>query len=168
MAFVAPPPAAVIVPAAQKLPPLSFIGFHAGMPVAEVQSFLRSSRVNLDCQPSSDPRMKECTAKLPLPGVDGGLAILISSVNDSAAVLVFTARGMQTLGQQWELALTEDFGKPKREDQPGIQASWQWIRKGQMLRVVQRKAESTLESSVTLTDGPLLDGLGPPKIKRPN
>lgn len=168
MPFLAPPPPAVIVPGAQKLPPLSFIGFRAGMPVAEVKSFLRSSRVSLDCKRSSDPRMKECTATLPLPGVVGGLAILISSVNDSAAVLVFTARGMQRLGQQWEMALTEDFGKPKREDQPGIQTSWQWIRKGQMMRVVQRKAESMLECSVTLTDGPLLDGLGPPRLKRPD
>ncbi len=163
----APPPAVIYYQQPRTLPPLSFLGLRAGVPLQEVRAFLEANKSRLDCKASSDPRMKECTGTVPYPGVPRGLALLVSSINDSAAVLVFTARGNQTLGQEWERALTEDFGQPNHEARSGAETR-QWIRKGQMMRLVQRKTRTSLECSVTLTDGPLLDGLGPPKLKRPD
>ncbi|HEV8598354.1 MAG TPA: hypothetical protein VGQ69_03255 [Gemmatimonadales bacterium] len=157
--IITPPP--VVAPAAQALPPLSFLRFRAGMPVSEAGSLIRASRGILVCKATSDSRMRECTGRLPRPGLSTVFEVLISSVHDSSAVIVFSLRGGAGVSR-WVTDLTRQFGRPNHRQQ-GNQSSWQWIRDRKMLRVVERRTGGTRETSVTLTHGPLLDGLGAPQ-----
>ncbi|SRR6266542_409912 len=181
MPAVAPPPPPLSAPflptqrpalvvQAQVLPGLSFLGFRAGMPVAHARSLIREACGRLDCRPTTDPRMRECNGSFPVradaPGESA--SVLLASVHDSAAVIVVSRHPAESELKKWVTALTEDFGIPNRQVGPGAQASWEWIRHRQKLVVAQRREDNRLASSVTLTDGPLLDGLGPPKRKGPN
>jgi hypothetical protein len=143
----------------QELPPLSFFGFRAGMPVTQASAHIRSNRGTLSCRNSSDPRIRECTGSLPHQGVTGPLEVLISSVHDSAAVIVLSGRPPPQLARTWIEDLTLDFGRPNHVAVPESQHTWQWIRRGRMLRVIVRIPRDSIEASVVLTHGPLLDGL---------
>ena len=162
------PPALVVQ--AQALPGLSFLGFRAGMPVAHVRSLIREAGGTLECRSTTDARMRECNGVFPVRAVAPGesASVLLASVHDSAAVIVVSRYPAESELEGWVTALTEDFGIPNRQVGPGAQASWEWIRHRQKLVVAQRREDNRLASSVTLTDGPLLDGLGPPKRKGPN
>ena len=143
----------------QELPPLSFFGFRAGMPVTQANAHIRSNRGTLSCRNSSDPRIRECTGSLPHQGVTGPLEVLISSVHDSAAVIVLSGRPPPQVARTWIEDLTLDFGRPNHVAVPESQHTWQWIRRGKMLRVIVRIPRDSIEASVVLTHGPLLDGL---------
>ena len=96
------------------------------------------------------------------------LEVLISSVHDSAAVIVLSGTPPPDLARTWIEDLTIDFGRPDHLVAPTTQHTFQWVRRGRMLRVIVRNPGDTLETSVTLTHGPLLDGLGPPERKKPD
>lgn len=155
--FALPP--AVLAPAPQALPPLSFLGFHAGMPVADAGSVLRGGRGYLSCKETTDRRMRECTGELPRQQGAAPFQVLISSVHDSAAVIVISVRGVGV--SRWVTELSRQFGRPNQRQQ-GNQSTWQWIRDRKMLRVIERRSGTVREASITLTHGPLLDGLGTP------
>ena len=170
MPALPPPPAAVLAPAAQRLPPLSFLGFRAGMPLAELRSLVRTSGGAFHCKATSDARMRECNGSLVIGQEPEGqtLRVLIASIRDSGAVIVLSGHPTGAALERWVGSLTEEFGTPRRETGPGMQVSWEWIRRGQKLVVVERRDEVGRAGSVTLTDGPLLDGLGPFKRKGPD
>jgi hypothetical protein len=156
--FFQPPPA--VAPAVQSLPPLSFQGFQAGMPVADAVSRIRANGGGLTCKSTTDARMRDCTGQMPRAGQSPPFQVLLSSVHDSAAVIVLSLAGATGVSR-WVADLTRQFGRPNYR-QRGTQSSWQWIRNRRMLRVAERKSGATREASVTLTHGPLLDGLGAP------
>jgi hypothetical protein len=170
MPALPPQPPAMLAPAAQPLPPLSFLGFRAGMPLAELRSLVRGSGGAFDCRTTSDARIRECNGSLVIgQGPENQtLRILISSIRDSGAVIVLSGHPADTTLERWVGSLTEEFGIPRRQAGPGMQVSWEWIRRGQKLVVVERRDEDGRAGSVTLTDGPLLDGLGPSKRKGPD
>lgn len=154
---------------AQIVSPIAFLGFTPGMPVSRAAALIRSARGSFSCRKSSDARITECTGLLPFPGVDRPLEVLISSINDSAAVIVFSGRPGDEVTRTWAEDLTRTLGEPARTlRSPGAQDIRQWVRRGRMLRLVQRTPEGRRETSITLTHGPLLDGLNPPKIKAPD
>ena len=138
------------------------------MPIADAVALITQSRGTVSCRGSSDPRLRECTGSLPRPGMGTQLSVLISSVKDSAAVIVLSGKPQAEEARGWVEDLTIDFGRPNHRISPESQHSWQWIRRGRMVRVVARLVGDSLEASVTLTHGPLLDGLGQPEIKKPD
>jgi hypothetical protein len=152
---------AVLAVLSQELPALSFFGFRAGMPVSQATALIKSIRGDLTCRASSDRRIRECTGFLPHSGVTRPLEVLISSVHDSAAVIVLSGVPPADLARTWIEDLTLDFGRPDHTSAPRSQHTWQWVRRGRMLRVVVRIPRDSLEASVILTHGPLLDGLKP-------
>lgn len=152
----------------QDLPPLGFFGFRAGMPASHAARVVESARGELRCHSSSDPRLRECTGVLPHPDAGRPLELLISLVHDSAAVIVLSGTPSPEVARAWIEDLTIDFGRPRHSAFPESQHTWQWIRRGRMMRVVVRTVGDSLETSVTLTHGPLLDGLGPPAMKKPD
>jgi hypothetical protein len=158
-----------VIAQAPQLPALSFLGFRAGMPVAQARALIRAAGGSLECRMTSDPRMHECNGFLPIlqQAARETVSVLVSSVRDSAAVIVVSRHRGADEPTGLVATLTADFGTPNRQVGPGAQASWEWIRRGQKLVVAQRREENRLASSVTLTDGPLLDGLGSPKLKGP-
>jgi hypothetical protein len=165
-----PPPGwfALVAVLSQDLPPLSFLGFRAGMPVHQATALIESIQGRLTCRASIDPRIRECTGFIPELGVTRPLAVLISSVHDSAAVIVLSGTPPPDLARAWIEDLTIDFGRPNHSAAPASQHTWQWVRRGRMLRVIVRNPGDTVETSVTLTHGPLLDGLGPPERRKPD
>jgi hypothetical protein len=138
------------------------------MSIADAGALAKAAGGSLACKPASDTRMKECQGSFPLYGLRTPLSLLISSVNDSAAVIVLSNRSPGTVAEKWAAALRLDFGTPNEKREQGIQMTWEWIRRRQMLRLVERKVADHMEVAVTLTDGPLLDSLGPPKRKKPD
>jgi hypothetical protein len=160
-----PPPPPIPVPiglAIQALPPLSFVGFRAHMPMSEARWLVTSAGGSLTCKATTDPRLCECTGVMPSPKPGSSFKLLISSVRDTAAVIVLTASVKQSQTRGWAHHLTQEFGAPNHRSDYRQSESWQWIRKGQMLRLIQHREGETRETAVTLTDGPLLDALGPP------
>lgn len=151
----------------QRPPPLAFVGFRAGMAVSDARAQISRSGGSLACKGTSDPRLRECTGSMPFPRLRRPFTILISSVRDSAGVIVLTSNIREGDTRGWVRALTEDQGKPNHKVEPGIGETWEWIRRGQMLRLSVRKVANQLETAVTLTHGPLLDALGPPPNKKP-
>jgi hypothetical protein len=152
----------------QELPPLSFLGFRAGMPMARAIELIRAGGGALSCRGSSDPRIRECTGSLPARRFARPLTVLISSIHDSAAVIVLSGAPPAELARGWIEDLTLDFGEPDHKVSPPSQHTWQWVRRRRMLRVNARTAGDSLEASVILTHGPLLDGLGPAKRTKPD
>ena len=132
------------------------------MPMSEVQKLITGAGGSLACKPTTDPRLRECNGTMPFPKVIPPFKVLVSSVRDTAAVIVLTANVKDSDTRDWARALTQDFGTPNHKMEYRVSESWQWIRKSQMLRVIQHAGGGILESAVTLTDGPLLDALGPP------
>lgn len=158
---------AALAPAPQTPSPLSFQGFQAGMPVRDAVAHIRGSAGSLSCKPTLDWRMRDCTGQVTLAGLRAPFDVLISSIHDSAAVIVLSTRSADRLAAPWVARLTEELGRPNQQRQPGGASSWQWIRAGKMLRVIERKSAGRWETSVTLTHGPLLDGLGPTQKQKP-
>lgn len=152
----------------QGLPPLGFLGFRPGMPLKQAEQLIRDREGTLQCRGSSDRRIRECTGMLPYPGVDRPLSVLISSIRDSAAVIVLSGILPSDTARTWIEDLAIDFGRPNHVSEAGVQDSWQWIRRSRMLRVTVRWPGPSFEAAVTLTDGPLLDGLGSPEKQKPD
>ena len=158
---VVPPPRAIAI-AAQDFEPLSFAGFRAHMPMTEARALVSSAGGSLTCKATSDPRLRECTGSTRLPTVSRPFRLLISSVRDTAAVIVLTGAVPESDSRRWVGSLTRGFGTPNHRKDRRVSESWQWIRRSQMLRVIRNEADGIHETAVTLTDGPLLDALGPP------
>jgi hypothetical protein len=152
----------------QEPPPLTFIGFRAGMAVADARRLITDEGGSLSCRKTSDSRLCECTGSMPLPGLDTPFSLLVSSVRDSVGVIVLTTNVSEGDTRGLVRALTRDLGRPNHRVDPGQRESWQWIRRGQMLRVVLHRDGNQLETAITLTHGPLLDALGPPEFKKPD
>jgi hypothetical protein len=157
-----PPTSAAIAIAIQELRPLGFAGFRAHMPMSEAKALVISAGGSLTCKATTDPRLRECTGIMPFPKVVPPFRLLISSVRDTAAVIVLTANIKESDTSEWARALTQDYGTPNHKTNYRVSETWQWIRTGQMLRLIEHQAGGVLETAVTLTDGPLLDALGPP------
>ena len=157
-----------IAASTQQPPPLTFFGFRAGMAMAEARSLITKLGGSLSCKKTSDSRLRECTGSMPFPGLVRPFAVLVSSVRDSVGVMVLSTNIREGDTRAWVRALTQDFGKPNYRMDRGTRESWQWIRRGQMLRVVMQRPGVHFETAVTLTHGPLLDALGPPENKKPD
>jgi hypothetical protein len=147
-------------------PPLGFIGLRAGMPVSEARALITGARGSLSCKKTSDARLRECTGMMPFPKLRRPFEVLVSSIRDSAAVIVLTTAMSDTDTREWVRTLAQELGPPTHKR--GARESWQWVRRGQMLRVVLHRAGKQMEAAITLTHGPLLDGLGPANGKTPD
>lgn len=138
------------------------------MAIADARAVIVAAGGTLACKPTTDPRMRECTGSMPNRNLAAPFRVLISSIYDSAAVIVLSGAPSEEGARAWIDALTAEFGTPNRERQPGGRGSWQWIRRSQMLRVILRGNRNTAETAITLTDGPLLDGLGGVQTRKPD
>ena len=152
----------------QHAPPLSFIGFSPGMAVADARSLVTQRGGSLSCRKTTDSRLYECTGAVALPSLVQPLSLLVSSVRDSVGVMVLTTSLSEGDTRRLVRDLTRDFGRPNHKVEPASLESWQWIRRGQMLRVVVQRTGNQLETAVTLTHGPLLDALGLPENTKPD
>jgi hypothetical protein len=137
-----------------------FLGFRPGAPLAEVERQAAAYGVAaLDCDSARrDARVRECRgtlyAETPTP-----LALRAVIIEGVAAIILVTGTVPEAERLRWEHAFEAAYGMvPVRAGGP--QRMLQWIRRGTMLRLVWRGDPALPEVSVSLVDGPTLDGWG--------
>lgn len=160
--------APVTLPAQAVSPgPLEFLGFRPGSSRAEAERLLASLNGRWTCTVSrTDPRFTDCRGSLRPPGEDP-LSLVASLVNGEVAVLMIKGSVGEAGLDRWREHLTTRYGSvsPKRERG---QETWQWVRRRRMIRLTTRREDAVRVVSVSLVDGPLLDGLGPvPRARSP-
>lgn len=114
----------------------------------------------------SDRRFTECRGTLQ-PAGEGTLSLVASLINGEVAVLMIRGPVGEAGLDRWRDQLTTRYGSvsPKREHG---QQTWQWVRRRRMIRLTTRRENAVRMVSVSLVDGPLLDGLGQgPRARSP-
>jgi hypothetical protein len=106
-----------------------------------------------------DPRIAECWGEIRTPG-DGPLTLRASLVEGAVAVLLISGPVGDAGVARWRDRLAARYGSVPARREHG-QESWQWVRRSRMIRLTTRREDGTRIASVSLVDGPLLDGLGP-------
>ena len=112
----------------------------------------------LSCQRSrADPRLQDCRATITDPVANTPVSVWLAAVDSLTGVVTVSA----TLGtadfERWRDALESAYG-PEPATVQDTQGMVQWIRGTQMLRLTWRYAPGRIETSVSLVDGPVLDG----------
>jgi hypothetical protein len=139
--------------------PLAFFGFRAGVPLvdadAQVRLLLGSG---LRCQRSqADRRLQDCRATITDPVLNTPVSIWLAAIDSLTGVVTVSAtlKGADLL--RWRDELEAVYGvRPATMEGP--QGMVQWIRGTQMLRLTWRYAPGRIQASVSLVDGPVLDG----------
>jgi len=143
-------------------PSLEFLGLQVGLPIPDLRSRVRELSGTLSCRPSRDPRLDECMGSVQLASGGPHFSLIVSSVRDSAAVLILTGPALRDTVADWAESIAWVQGRVSPRSR-GPQLIWQWVRYRQMLRLIHRQEGSGNVLTVTLTDGPLLDNLGAPE-----
>lgn len=139
--------------------PLGFLGFHAGVRQAELQDLAsQTGRGTLACETSAvDPRLGECRGSLPELDAGRSVDFWASVIDGRGAVTTLSARLTPARFDRWRTFLEGRYGTTPERHQ-GPMTVLQWVRHGQMLRLSWRSKGRDMEASVSLVDGPLLDG----------
>lgn len=142
-------------------PPLSFFGFEAGARLDSVNQRLRAlgSR-GLHCDRSRrDARVQECRASLLDPATTQPLVLWLSAIDSGAGIMTVSGAMTGIDIDRWKRHLETSFGVVDARVQGG-QWMLQWVRRGRMLRLTWKIEQGSKFASVSLVDGPLLDGWG--------
>ena len=141
------------------LEPLEFLGFRPGSPRAEVERVLSLQDGSWRCAASTvDPRFAECRGAL-VTAAGSRLTVIASLIGGQAAILLLSAPIPEAEASQWIADLGRRFGAVEPRRTQGLD-TWQWVRQRRMIRVTIRRERGVPAISVSLVDGPLLDGLG--------
>jgi len=92
------------------------------------------------------------------PEGEPALTVTGSLVDGSAAVLLVAAPVDEARLRRWVADLSTRYGEVAPQASHG-QLTWQWVRQRRMIRLTTRTEGETRMVSVSLVDGPLLDGL---------
>lgn len=152
-------------PAQSTSPSIAFLGFQPGLPRAEVEARLADRSGRWVCAASRDPRLADCRGSLVDPR-DGTLTLTGALVDGALAILVIRGPLGEAGLERWRRDLEAHYGSVTPTSDHG-QETWQWIRQRRMLRLTTRREAGTRIVSVTLVDGPLLDGLHAPPPGEP-
>jgi len=159
--------------ATAQAPPLSFLGFRAGASLTDTDAQVRLLLgAGLACRRSSaDPRLQECRATIADPGTNRPVTIWLAAI-DSTTGIVTIAATVPTLDfVRWRDEIEAIYG-PRAATMKGGQGMVQWIQGTQMMRLTWRGSAGGIDASLSLVDGPVLDGwnLGdsaPTRIAKP-
>jgi len=147
------------IPVAVDTTPLSFLGFQAGLPIGTLRE--RGSQLgkgSVSCtRAARDLRLGECRGGLPELDAGRSVDLWASMIDGRAAVLTLSGRLPEARFARWRELLEGRYGVVPEKRQ-GPMRMLQWVRNGQMLRLSWRTKGRDLETSVSMVDGPLLDG----------
>lgn len=149
---------------AQDPSPIEFLGFRPGSSRAEAEAQLTAHRGSWRCRSSIDPRIIDCRGGM--PSVHGALALTASVIDGRVAILLLAGAVNRAGLAVWREGLQSTYGSVSPRTDHG-QETWQWIRRRQMLRLTTRIEAGKRVVSVSLIDGPLLDGLNPSARQAP-
>lgn len=156
-------PAAGQSPPVAALPPLTFFGLRAGSTLSATANQIRLlGGSELACRPArSDPKVRDCRAGIRDPSQQAAptLDVWLSAIDSLVAVMTVAGPVAEEQLVLWREALESAFGLAPT-DTAGPQSMLQWVRHRQMLRLTWRVGVSGTVASVSLVDGPILDGWG--------
>ena len=159
LSFSAPLLAQGPVPAVVDTAPFGFLGFQPGLPIALLRErATQLGKGSLDCQRAArDLRLGECRGGLPELDAGRSVDLWASMIDGRAAVLTLSARLPEARFARWREFLEGRYGVVPEKRQ-GPMRMLQWVRNGRMLRLSWRAKGRDFETSVSMVDGPLLDG----------
>lgn len=143
---------------------IDFLGFRPGSSRAEAEAHLAAAGGSWRCAASRDPRITDCRGTMPSEA--GILSLIASFVDGRLAIMLLAGPVDRKVLAVWREGLQTTYGSVTPRTDHG-QETWQWIRQRQMLRLTTRREAGTQVASVSLIDGPLLDGLAAPVIHPP-
>ena len=126
----------------------------------------------LSCQRSkADPRLQDCRATVSDPVANTPVSIWLAAIDSVTGVLTISATLPTADFLRWRDEIEATHG-PRAATVQGAQGMAQWIAGTQMLRLTWRAGTGRVETSVSIVDGPVLDGwnLGdhaPARIAKP-
>jgi hypothetical protein len=149
----------LVTPAAAQAPSLAFYGFRAGVPLrdtdGQVQLLLGRG---LTCQQSrADRRLQDCRAVVTDPTTGKPLTVWLAAIDSAIGVLTVSGTLSSTELASWRIDLESTYGSRPTTVQ-GTQRMLQWVVGTQMLRLTWRVSGHEAEASVSIVDGPVLDG----------
>lgn len=152
--------------AQESLPALSFLDIEAGAPVEAVRARIRAADGSFNCDTSrNDPRVTDCRGSFTAD--DGaGVEVWLSAIDGTCGIITLSTPLDNDLLQSWRSELVQRYGQVGARAQ-GPQWTEEWVRRGQMLRIVWRIDGGQKRISVSLVDGRTLDGWRPTAAARP-
>lgn len=141
------------------MPSLRFFGFRAGVPLeVTAERVYQLSGTPLACERSTvDPRVMDCRATFPDLITSDPVELWLSALDSLVSVLTISGPVSPVQFHGWRSSLVSAYGETTVVEQ-GSQSMVQWIRHRQMLRLTWREYSDSTAASVSLIDGPLLDG----------
>ncbi len=101
----------------------------------------------------------DCRSTFLDPITSDPVDLWLSARDSLVAILTISGPVSPVQFQAWRSSLVSAYGETDVVQQ-GSQSMLQWIRHRQMLRLTWRKFTDSTAASVSLVDGPLLDGWG--------
>ena len=126
----------------------------------------------LSCRRSkADPRLQECRATIADPVANTPVSVWLAAIDSMTGVITLSATLPTADFSRWRDEI-EGMHGPRAATVQGAQGMAQWIADTQMLRLTWRAGTGRVETSVSIVDGPVLDGwnLGdtaPARIAKP-
>lgn len=157
--LVAAPSVAAQTPGWTRLPSLRFFGFRAGVPLDVAANRVADlSGTAIACGRSTvDPRVLDCRSTFPDPITADPVELWLSALDSLVAVLIVSGPVSPVQFSAWKSSLVSAYGETAVVEQ-GSQSMLQWVRHRQMLRMTWREFTDSTAASVSLIDGPILDG----------
>ena len=146
-------------PAVEDTLAFEFLGFRPGITMVALRdNATQAGRGVITCRRATgDLRLSECRAGL--PELDSGRSVDLwaSLIDDHAAILALSGRLSEARLARWREFLEGRYGATP-EIRRGPMRMLQWVHHGRMLRLSWRPKGRDFEASVSMIDGPLLDG----------
>jgi hypothetical protein len=99
----------------------------------------------------------DCRGTAPDPSAGQPVDIWVSAIDSLGGVLTISGSVSAAQLDDWRRLIEDDYGKVGARVQ-GPQWMMQWIRRQQMIRLTWRVENNQKVASVSLVDGPVLDG----------
>ena len=150
--------------AAQGPGTLGFLGFTPGATTAELRAaFLANRGSGWSCRDAREATsVSECRGTLLDPVHQEPVVLWASVIGGHAGILTLRADLGAPALEEWRRALVDSYG-PAPQQRRGPIRMMQWVRGGRMLRLTWHPSPGTMEVSVSLVDGPVLDAWGRPR-----
>lgn len=138
---------------------LSFFGFEAGAHLTDLDDHVRElGGSGLRCTRSrADRRVLDCRGTAPDPSAGQPVEIWVSAIDSLSGVLTISGSVSAAQLDDWRRLIEDHYGKVGARVQ-GPQWMMQWVRRQQMIRLTWRVENNQKVASVSLVDGPVLDG----------
>jgi len=108
-------------------------------------------------QAQADRRLQDCRAVIADPTTGKPLSVWLAAIDSAVGVLTVSGHLSSAELAAWRLELESAYGARPTTVQ-GTQRMLQWVRGSQMLRLTWRVSGGQVEASVSVVDGPVLDG----------